>query len=62
MLPSLLMDMFPYVDLTLAGTEERATLGFGKGFSVISGTCFYVLDASGYTWPDTMPIWDKGSV
>lgn len=50
-LPSLLMDMFPSVDLTsAAGTEERATLDFGKGCSVISGTYFYVLDASGYTW------------
>jgi len=49
-LPSLLVDMFPYVDLTSAGSmEERATLDFGRGSSVISGTCFYVLDAGGYT-------------
>jgi len=49
-LPSLLVDMFPYVDLTSAGSmEERATLDFGRGSSVISGTCFYVLDTGGYT-------------
>lgn len=45
------MDMFPYVDHTLvAGTEERATLDFGERYSTVSGTSFYILDASDYTW------------
>lgn len=50
-MPPLLMDVFPSVDLApAAGTEEMASLDFGRECSVVSRACFYVLNTSGYAW------------
>lgn len=49
MLSSLLTDKFLYVDMTSAsGLVKRKNLVCGRVCSLIFGSCFHVLDVSGY--------------